>query len=210
MQRSRVVVLLFFTALSLSACGSDQITGIEAPEIPILQNGGFEDGGVLPYHWSRGGPGFGGSILSYDADGAWEGDRCVSISRATSSSEGFAYWAQTMRIDDFRGAVELRARVWTELRGQGVSIAIRADDKPRPTGSDFAEAFATTQGPVPISGSAGWTEHSVRLDHLPNGMKSVTVYLVFLPGTTGSASFDGIELTTGSQSPQSVHLHAGS
>jgi hypothetical protein len=189
-------VLLSFTALSLSACGSDQITGIDAPEIPILENGSFEDGDVLPYHWWRGGPGFGGSILSYDTAGAWEGERCVSISRVTSSSEDFAYWAQTMRFDDFRGGLELRARVRTELSGQGVSIAIRADDKPRPLESDFAEAFATTQGAVPISGSAGWTEHSVRLDRLPNGMKSVTVYLAFLPGTTGSASFDLIELTT--------------
>jgi len=198
MHRSGAVVLLSFTALSLSACGSDQVTGTDAPAVPILQNGGFEDGGDLPYHWSRGGPGFGGSILSYDADGAWEGDHCVSISRATSSSELFTYWSQTMRVDDFRGSVELRARIRTELSGQGVSIAIRADDKPRPTESDFAEAFATTQGAAPISGSAGWTEHSVRLDHLPDGMESVTVYLVFLPGTTGSVSFDGIELTTGS------------
>jgi hypothetical protein len=197
MQRARVVVLLSFTTLALSACGSDQVTGIDAPPVPILQNGSFEDGGDLPYHWSRGGPGFGGSILSYDADGAWEGDRCVSISRATSSTELFTYWSQTMRIDDFRGALELRARVRTELSGQGVSIAIRADDKPRPTGSDYAEAFATTEGTVPISGSAGWTEHSVRLDALPSGMKSVTVYLVYLPGTTGSVSFDAIELTTG-------------
>ncbi len=96
--------------LSLSGCGSDRVTGIDAPEIPILENGGFEDGDALPYHWSRGGPGFGGSILSYDTGGAWEGERCVSISRATSSSQDLAYWAQTMRIEGFHGPLQAGVR----------------------------------------------------------------------------------------------------
>ncbi len=172
MQHANAVVLLAFTTLFLSACGSDKVTGIDAPAVPILKNGSFEDGGDLPYNWSRGGPGFGGAILSYGADGAREGDRCVSMSRATSSSELFTYCSQTMRIDRFQGGVELRARIRTELSGQGMSIAIRADDKPRPTGSDYAEAFATTEGTVPMSGSAGWIEHSVRLDSMPSGMQT--------------------------------------
>jgi hypothetical protein len=34
----------------------------------------------------------------------------------------------------------------------------------------------------------------VTLDRLPTGMQSVTVYLLFLPRTTGTVDFDGVEL----------------
>lgn len=77
--------------------------------------------------------------------------------------------------------------------GQGVSLVIRGDDSPRPAG--FAEVFATTQGTTTISGSSGWEEWAVTLDRLPTGIQSVTVYLVFLPGTTGTVRFDAVELT---------------
>lgn len=198
MEYARVAVLISFTALSLSACGSDQITGIDAPAVPILQNGGFEDGDVLPYHWRQGGSGLDGSTLSYDADGAWEGDRCVSISRATSTPDLFAYWAQTIPVGGSpSGLLGLRARIKTELSGEGVAMGIRGDNTPGPQG--YADGFATTENAAPISGSAGWTEHSLRLSNpLPNGLESITVYLVYLPDTTGSVSFDAIELIAGS------------
>jgi hypothetical protein len=89
--------------------------------------------------------------------------------------------------------VTLRARVRTDLTGRGVSLVIRGDDTPRP--ADSAEAFATTQGRLTISGASGWVEQVVRLDRLPTEMQSVTVYLVFLPGTTGTVTFDAVELT---------------
>lgn len=197
MQHVRVVVLIF-AALTLSACGSDQVTGIDAPRVPTLQNGGFEDGDVLPNHWRQDGVGLDGFTLSYDADGAWEGDRCVSSSRARSTPDLYAYWAQTIQVEGSPGGLlELRARIRTELSGEGVAMVIRGDNT---TGSQgFADAFATTQGAVPISGSAGWAEHSLRLSNpLPSGLESITVYLVYLPNTTGSVSFDAIELTAGS------------
>lgn len=198
MEYARVAALLSFTVLSLSACGSDQVTGIDTPAVPILQNGGFEDGDVLPDHWRQVGTAREGFLLSYDADGAWEGDRFVSISRARSTPDIFSYWAQTIPVGGSpSGLLELRARIKTELSGEGVAMVIRGDNTPGSQG--FADAFATTQNAAPITGSAGWTEHSLRLSNpLPSGLESITVYLVYLPDTTGSVSFDAVELTTGS------------
>ena len=198
MQRARLVVLISFTALSLSACGSEQVTGVDDPGVPTLQNGGFEDGSALPDHWRQGGTGLDGFILSYDADGAWEGDRCVSISRARNTPDLYSYWAQTIPVGGSpSGLLELRARIRTELSGEGMAMVIRGDNTAGSQG--FADAFATTQGAAPITGSAGWTEHTLRLSNpLPSGLESITVYLVYLSNTTGSVSFDAVELTPGS------------
>ena len=70
---------------------------------------------------------------------------------------------------------------------------IRGDDTYQPSGS--AEAFATTQGEIPITGVQDWTEYSVTLGSVPSQAKSLTVYLVFLPQTTGTVAFDAASLT---------------
>jgi hypothetical protein len=171
-------------------------TGVAVPETPRfeLENGGFEAGDRSPDDWWRGGTTYSGFTFDWWSTGAYEGNRAVSITRQGASREDFAFWAQTLRADEFiGGSVTLHARVRTDVTGQGVSLVIRGDDTLRP--ADRAEAFASTQGSTMISGSSGWVERSVTLDRLPPGMESVTVYLVFLPGTTGTVYFDAVELT---------------
>ena len=79
------------------------------------------------------------------------------------------------------------------VRGEGVAIAIRTDDTVTPKG--YAEAFVTTQGTAQISGSMGWREYSVTLNQVPLTAESITVYLIYLPGTTGTVYLDDISLS---------------
>jgi hypothetical protein len=190
------VILLPGTTGSVYVDDVTLSSGVALPSHPqlALENGGFEAGQHTPEYWWLGGTTFSGFTLEWRSAGAYEGRRAASITRQEASQEHFAYWAQTLRADAFRdGPVTLRARVRTDLTGQGVSLVIRGDDTPRPAGA--AEAFATTQGRTTISGSSGWVERSVTLDRLPAGMQSVTIYLVFLRGTTGTVAFDAVELT---------------
>jgi len=162
--------------------------------IRTLMNGGFESGNPWPSYWWRGGKGYGAFAFQWHGVESWEGDRAVSISRGDASDEDFAFWAQTLFAQDFLGRdATLKVRIKTDLSGEGVSIVIRGDDTYQPTG--YAEAFATTQGDVSITGAQDWTEYSVTLGSVPARTKSLTVYLVFLPETTGTVAFDAASLT---------------
>jgi hypothetical protein len=161
--------------------------------IRTLMNGGFEAGEVWPLHWWRGGLGCGNFKFGWhDVDG-WEGARAVNISRNRASDSEFGFWAQTIFAEDLiGGSATLRARVKTDLVGQGVSLVIRGDDTLVPSGS--AEAFISTQNRIAITGVQDWTEYSITMNWVPWGMKSITVYLVFLPETTGTVFFDAVSL----------------
>lgn len=45
-----------------------------------------------------------------------------------------------------------------------------------------------------ITGSKDWTTYDVTLGDVPQHIRSITVYLIYLPGTTGSAYFDDVEM----------------
>jgi len=172
-----------------------QINCTTSEQTPVLglQNGSFEDGDLRPEYWWRAGLGTAAFVFDWSSTDGWAGDRSASISRSSESVADFVYWAQTLSADDFLGGpVTLTARVRGDLSGQGASIVTRGDDTAQP--SEHANAFVTSQGTVSIAGSFDWTEHTVTLDSLPTDMKSITVYLVFLPGTIGTVEFDGAEL----------------
>lgn len=161
--------------------------------VMALQNGGFEDGTAVPDHWWSGGPGYSNFEFDWPDVDAASGKRSVSIQRSVDSPEEFGFWAQTIRADDFlEGPATLNVRIRGALAGNGIAIAIRGDDTVRPAG--FAESFVTTQGDLPIAGDVDWSEYTIRMPAVPRGMRSLTVYLIYLPGTSGSVSFDEVTL----------------
>ena len=47
----------------------------------------------------------------------------------------------------------------------------------------------------PITGTFDWKEQSIKMTKVGENIKSLTVYLVYLPNTTGEVYFDDISLT---------------
>lgn len=164
-----------------------------APSLRLaLFNGGFEEGQATPAAWWNGATSASGFTFSWPGGSAYDGKRAVRIKRIEGTTTGFAFWAQTFLAEDFIGGpVTLRVRIRTELVGEGVAIAIRGDDTETTSGN--GEIFATTQRTTPITGSRNWEEFSVTFDDVPASMVSLTVYLLFGPGTTGTADFDLVE-----------------
>ncbi len=117
---------------------------------------------------------------------------CIS---SISDINSLGFWAQTINSNIPIGKqLTLKAIIKIEnVIGDGVSIAIRGDDTTFP--SDMAEVFSTTEGQVNINGTKDWTEYGVVLDNVPSNIKSITVYLILLYNTTGTAYFDDITLT---------------
>lgn len=90
-------------------------------------------------------------------------------------------------------SLSLSVRIKGQLEGEGVSIVIRGDDSPLADGS--REQFATTQGNSPIGGAFNWTKFSIGLGTVEPNIQSITVFLVYLPNTTGNVYFDDVSLT---------------
>ena len=188
------VVLLPGTTGSVSVDNITLSFGAASVSPTELANGDFETGSDTPEHWWWGGASTSKFAFAWAATGGHTGSRAVSISRPVASAQDFAFWAQTINPTAFLGGpVTLRVRVRPELVGPGVSLVVRGDSTRRPSG--FADAFATSQGVTTISGSSGWAERTVTLSRLPTGMQSLTVYLVYLPGTSGTVHLDAVTLT---------------
>ena len=174
-----------FDDVVLSATGARPILS--------LQDGMVEEGLGLPEHWWAGGyPGF---DFSWSTEHAVSPTHSLAIAEAGAAADAFGFWAQVIRADDYVGGdLTLSVSVMLDgVGGEGVAIAIRTDDTVTPKG--YAEAFATSQGTAQISGSMGWRQYSVTLNQVPLTAESITVYLIYLPGTTGTVYLDDISLS---------------
>jgi hypothetical protein len=93
------------------------------------------------------------------------------------------------------------------VKGAGVAIALRGDDPQ--AGTAWAEAFATTQGRMSISGSRDWLQYSVSLQDLDAAIGTITAFVILLPGTTGTAYVDDVTVTSSVAAPQLALSNGG-
>ncbi len=194
---SDIVTIVVFVLLLPHATGTvyfDDVVLSATGATPImsLQNGSVEGGVSFPEYWWAGG--YTGFERSWSTAYSVSPTHSLAINNVSASEGTFGFWGQVIRADEYLGeSITLTASVLSEaVRGEGIAIAIRTDNTIRPQG--MAEAFATTQGNTLIAGGAGWNRYSVTLDNVPADSKSITIYLIYLPGTSGTAYFDDISL----------------
>ncbi|PHN07005.1 hypothetical protein [Flavilitoribacter nigricans] len=185
-------LLLFFASLLLVSCKKDDDDSMGSSSSELLTNGDLEIGSGTPNGWFTG-PSCTDIDLSWTDEESFSPSKSVKISNTTLESDCFTYWGQHRNTDIPTGkSLTLRAMIKGQLEGNGVGIVIRGDDTPDISGT--AEQFATTQGVSPISGTFDWTEYSLSLGPIEATTKSLTVYLVYHPGTTGDVYFDDVSL----------------
>jgi hypothetical protein len=162
----------------------------------LLANGDVEHGTTTPDDWWLGSSGE-GYAWDWSTTHSVSPDHSLEVRRTAGPAETFAYWAQTVPVQNLAGTrLTLTASVKTvDVNGPGVAIAIRGDDTAVPSG--MAEAFATTQGRVALSGTEDWMTVTVGLEEFPAGIQSVTVYLIHLTNSSGTVYFDDITLASG-------------
>lgn len=152
----------------------------------------MESGTTYPYHWTP----FTNNdddIAVWTDDESFSGQKSLKLSRDNSDTNDFFTWSQTINEKiPFNKDVTLRVKIKGTLRGRGISIVIRSDNTDYPNGG--AEQIASTERIIPISGTFDWTEHHVTLNNIDVATHSITVYLIYLPSTTGIAYFDDISL----------------
>ena len=194
MYKNYYLGLCLILILNLS-CNKESDTVTEEPILIssiIMENAGFEaDPNAWPNAWwYRGAP----YEVRWVSDEAYSGDGSVAIESDTMVND-FNFWGQTITQNIQTGRkLQLRVKIkLDEVIGEGVSIVIRGDESSSPEGD--AETFVTTQGTIDISGTHDWKEYQLsQLENMPASIKSVTVYLLLLPNTTGTVWFDEVEL----------------
>jgi hypothetical protein len=185
--------LILFLVLS---CGKKD----EVIPTQVLLNTDIESGGSNPDNWYVNQ----GSTSTYT--GTWSDEEASSkthslkISATALQSSDFAYWVQTYSQTtlgtklpfgkDLTLSLKIKGK---NLSGQGLSIAIRADNAINPTKD--GSSFVTTQGGIQINGTFDWKTYTVKMSSLRSDALYVYVFLVYLPNTTGSAYFDDVTLT---------------
>lgn len=171
-------------------------------EKQFLENSDAEKGNDSPAAWFSGGTEFNnlGFEVLWSSDQAFSNSHSLEISlKPGFETEEFMYWSQTVPISiphDIPAGTGLRLETMImleDMRGNGIAIAVRADDTKTAEGE--AEAIASTERLLPITGTKDWTAYSVTLWNISSGIKSITVYLLYLPDTSGTAYFDNITLT---------------
>jgi len=88
--------------------------------------------------------------------------------------------------------VVLRARVRLDrVEGPGIALAVRGEH----FGSGETRLNVSTKKDEALSGTTGYREMTlVATDYFPAGVNALYIYLIVLPGTTGTAWFDEIVL----------------
>lgn len=179
-------VLCFVIAVALFSCDKND----PDPGIDITLNGDMETGATYPIGWGFA-PGLVAGHSSYwSTDPVSSGSRSIGIS-ASGPINSFCHWNQYYGNADknFSGksltfSIKVRG---IDLKGQGVSIAMRAD---APSGNEFV----STEGRQLILGSFDWTTYEVSIPVVPDDATGVYIFLIFLPNSTGSVYFDDASL----------------
>lgn len=184
--------LLFFMPLLFISCSKEDNNIEELAANELLTNGNLEIGSGGPLGWFRSTP-CPDTRMVWTEEEAFSHLRSLKMSNSTLESQCFSFWGQNINTNIPTGkSLTLRVRIKGQLEGEGVSIAIRGDDTPEISGT--GEQFATTQGFSPISGTFDWTVYSLNLGTVEPTIESLTVYLTYLPNTTGTVFFDDVSL----------------
>ena len=86
-------------------------------------------------------------------------------------------------------SLTLKAKVRLEnVQGKGISLVLRGDRNSQPV-----VLFATTEGQLPLKGTADFTEYSITLPYSAS-VDYLIVYFVMLPKTTGTATFTSVSV----------------
>ncbi len=106
----------------------------------------------------------------------------------------YCYWAYsfypptTLRVGQ---SLRLTAKVKLDnVQGKGISLVLRGDRKGQPV-----VLFASTEGKIPLKGTADYTAYSVTLPYT-TGVDYLLVYFLMLSNTTGTATCTDVSVAT--------------
>ncbi len=216
MKQTRIFLSLFvFTIVLFFGGCQDNKNTIVQPDNTQQDKGKVMIGSESPLYETS----FTNGDMDNGTDGYWKGSYLISayqfnysgkeyvspthslnINASGAAPNSFAYWAQTFDASAFAGkkaSVKVNVK-YSDVEGDGVMIVLRGDDSELPQGT--AEAFSTTQNKIIMNGSSSWRTVEVDLDPVPEGIKSLTIYMLISAGS-GSVYFDDLSINASEPTP---------
>ncbi|MFK7923962.1 MAG: hypothetical protein AB8H47_18530 [Bacteroidia bacterium] len=175
---------ILLAILFLSACQPDPVL-----EPDLLNNNDFEASDNDYSGWFANNS---AGTVAISRQESRSGKQSILLS-SLASGNNFSFIAQEFSTFEVERKLKLSAYIkLKEVEGEGLSIVVRGDT---PLPNVNAEWFYTTQGKVQISGTHKWTEYTLITDDIiPANITRLTVYVVYLANTSGSAWVDDISL----------------
>ena len=146
--------------------------------------------------WINDGNGYTGDFEAVFTDeDANSASHSLKISRSISMYNDGYYWYWTQSYTGrmpVKERLNLTVRIKTvDITGEGIAIALRQDSVSKPM------YFQSTQDRLHIYGTTEWTKYTLSMTTCLSQTTKINVYLLFLPGTTGTVYFDDITLGYG-------------
>jgi hypothetical protein len=132
-----------------------------------------------------------GFIHNWTTEASYSPSRSLTLSRTTSSPEGYSWFNQRITQDIPHGKdVTLKVMIkGVNLKGNGISIIISCSDNR----DQIIHAASTETGKM-IKGSFDWTSHTITLKNLDKNTAFIDVGMIYLTHTTGIVYFDDATL----------------
>ena len=188
----KIIRLLLLAFLLVSACKKEEKTSEEIV-IPMQLLGDTNLEFLQGHFWySYYPPAAGGFFVGRIDTVSFSPTHSFMISRTTPDSVNFAYYAQIYFLQIPVGDdLTLKAYIkGVNLEGEGASILIGCNDE-----NNAPVQYEGTEGNISITGTFDWTPYTIDLIDLKSNVKTIYVFLIYLPNTTGKVYFDDITLT---------------
>jgi hypothetical protein len=193
----KMIIILSLSVVILSGCKRDaDPQPAPVPPDQLLTNLDMEAGSEnQPNSWWLG-------PFATDTTTLWTTEESSSAThslelKATVSDTTVLYWGQTYQgVTPVGKDVTLTIKVkGKNIAGDGAAIALRGDDTSIPVTYTTVIDFNTTEHTTKIDGTFDWTSYSIKLTNVSPYTKSISVFLILLPHTTGKVYFDDAQLT---------------
>lgn len=193
---TRLVIALVALTVTAACDRSPAEPENEVAAVAFFLNGDMEGEAGWYFHAPP------GMSAAYATGQGLDGSRGVALTgHENGPPDSFPLVYQGIPAGDLTGReLTLEAQIRLQnVEGPGFAIALRGDD---PAGDPVrSEAFASTEGSLDINGTRDWAPVSVRLGNIYAGITRITVFLIYLPGTSGTVYVDDVRLSAEPRGP---------
>lgn len=190
---------IFFISLILLILGCSEKDDLLPPGSQLLKNSDFSASQENVFPWVAISPlGFN---LGVSEDVFRTGSRSVFIENLDSLNQNSGNWKQSYTGPAPRPGRRLRMRAFLKgeniiLRGPGSNIYISMRAFPiQDSKGNSVGRFISSQDRIRVNGTFDWRPIELVLNHAPDEIDFITVYIVMGPRVTGRVYFDEVTLT---------------
>jgi hypothetical protein len=186
------VVFLIIAGI-LFSCSKDK----DPVPLELLTNASMDIGSGRPNSWWHNGAGYYHTAWTDEEANSPQYSLKIYSDTPDSNEDHYAFWAQTFEgVTPVGKDLTFSIKVKADLVGSGINLSIYGHDTVIPLYTSNVIQTVSSSDTQTITGAFDWTTYSVKLTKIQSTVKSITVYVIMNPATTGKVYFDDASLRT--------------